>query len=54
MKNLFTRALIAFLAASMCAAHNILDYGAIVDKVAHHAELTNSMAIEEAILAAHS
>ena len=42
------------MCASNCAAHNILDYGAIVDKTSHHAEVTNSMAIQEAILAAHS
>ena len=54
MKQVFAKALAALMCASNTAAHNILDYGAIVDKTSHHAEVTNSMAIQEAILAANS
>ena len=42
------------LFATTCVAHNILDYGAIVDKTTNYAEVTNSMAILDAIMAAHS
>ena len=48
------KTLSAFIVASTCVAHNILDYGAIEDKTTHHAEVTNSMAIQEAMMAANS
>ena len=48
------KAVLAYLIATTCVAHNILDFGAIQDKITHHAEVTNSMAILDAIMAAHS
>ena len=48
----YKKALLTFFVATTCFAHNILDFGAIVDEVTHEAEVANSKAIHDAIMAA--
>ena len=48
------KALIAITFASACVAHNILDFGAIVDETSVESESTNAYAFTQAILAANS
>ena len=48
------KVILAYVVASVAVAHNILDYGAVVDEITHDAEVANSNAIKAAIQAANS